>query len=463
LSIFPLFALFFVTLQPKSIKKRKMRKLLLLAVTATAFLTVRAGGLMTNTNYHIAFDRMMARGATFDIDATFSNPAGLAWGHEGWELSLNFQKPWQHRDIKLGETTYEGKASAPIVPALFATYKKNRIAVSAMIGIVGSGGFVEYKQGVPMYNMLLGGMLAANGITPDQYKLNSEMKGKQYIYGGQVNFTYKISDCFAAAVGLRANYYDGYYRGHVIAADHPQLGELAKLLLDVDQKGWGITPIISLDFHKGPVTVAARYEFRTKLNPKNETNVLDAGLGTNLIAAMMAADPAGAQAKLQALAAQLGNYTAPFADGARTRYDMPALLSLAVGYEFSPKLRATLEYHFFDHKNAKMANDRQKELKHGTHEILAGVEYDINEKFTVSCGAQRTDYGLSDGYQQNTSFACDSYSIGLGGAWNVTDKIRLNAGYFISLYSDYKKATSYGEETYSRTNNVIGIGIDYKF
>ncbi len=421
-----------------------MRKLLLLAVTATAFLTVRAGGLMTNTNYHIAFDRMMARGATFDIDATFSNPAGLAWGHEGWELSLNFQKPWQHRDIKLGETTYEGKASAPIVPALFATYKKNRIAVSAMIGIVGSGGFVEYKQGVPMYNMLLGGMLAANGITPDQYKLNSEMKGKQYIYGGQVNFTYKISDCFAAAVGLRANYYDGYYRGHVIAADHPQLGELAKLLLDVDQKGWGITPIISLDFHKGPVTVAARYEFRTKLNPKNETNVLDAGLGTNLIAAMMAADPAGAQAKLQALAAQLGNYTAPFADGARTRYDMPALLSLAVGYEFSPKLRATLEYHFFDDKNAKMANDRQKELKHGTHEILAGVEYDINEKFTVSCGAQRTDYGLSDGYQQNTSFACDSYSIGLGGAWNVTDKIRLNAGYFIS-------------------NNVIGIGIDYKF
>ena len=440
-----------------------MRKLLLLAVTATAFLTVRAGGLMTNTNYHIAFDRMMARGATFDIDATFSNPAGLAWGHEGWELSLNFQKPWQHRDIKLGETTYEGKASAPIVPALFATYKKNRIAVSTMIGIVGSGGFVEYKQGVPMYNMLLGGMLAANGITPDQYKLNSEMKGKQYIYGGQVNFTYKISDCFAAAVGLRANYYDGYYRGHVIAADHPQLGELAKLLLDVDQKGWGITPIISLDFHKGPVTVAARYEFRTKLNPKNETNVLDAGLGTNLIAAMMAADPAGAQAKLQALAAQLGNYTAPFADGARTRYDMPALLSLAVGYEFSPKLRATLEYHFFDDKNAKMANDRQKELKHGTHEILAGVEYDINEKFTVSCGAQRTDYGLSDGYQQNTSFACDSYSIGLGGAWNVTDKIRLNAGYFISLYSDYKKATSYGEETYSRTNNVIGIGIDYKF
>jgi long-chain fatty acid transport protein len=142
---------------------------------------------------------------------------------------------------------------------------------------------------------------------------------------------------------------------------------------------------------------------------------------------------------------------------------MPALLSVAAGYEFSDKVRATLEYHFFDDKNAKMAGDRQKELTRGTHEILAGVEYDINDKFTVSCGGQRTDYGLSDGYQQNTSFACDSYSIGLGGAWNITEKLRLNAGYFISLYSDYEKPTSYGTETYSRTNNVVGVGFDYKF
>ena len=422
-----------------------------------------AGGLMTNTNYHIAFDRMFARGATTEIDAAFSNPAGLAWGHEGWQVSLNFQKPWQYRDIKLGDTKYEGKASAPIVPALFASYKKDRLAISTMIGIVGSGGFVEYKQGVPMFNVLLQSMLAANGITPNQYTLNSEMKGKQYIYGGQLNFTYKVLDCLSAAAGIRANYYDGYYRGHVIAADHPMLGEVAKLLLDVDQKGWGFTPIVSLAYHQGPLTLSARYEFRTKVNPKNETNVLDAGLGTATIAAMMAADPQGAQAKLQALQAQLGAYTAPYQDGARTRYDMPALLTVAAGYEFTPKLRGAVEYHFFDDKNAKMANDRQKELEHGTHEFLAGVEYDINDKFTVSCGGQRTDYGLSDGYQQNTSFACDSYSVGLGGAWNINEKVRLNASYFCSLYSDYEKQAAYGIETYSRTNHVIGIGIDYKF
>ena len=453
-----------------------MRKLLFSGVFAFACsATVQAGGLMTNTNYHIAFDRMFARGATSEIDATFSNPAGLAWGREGFQLSLNFQKPWQRRNIELNNTTYEGVASAPIVPALFAAYKKDRIALSAMIGIVGSGGFVKYDQGVPQYNVMVQSMMSGiipqlnqlPGINiPTNYALNSEMKGKQYIYGGQLNFTYKLLDCLSAAVGVRVNYYDGYYRGHVIADAQNEYGQLAKLLLDVDQKGWGFTPLVSINYHQGPLTLSARYEFRTKLNPENSTNVLDAGLGNGLVA-KVAAVPVYGEATLmkirEALAPQLAAATAAFQDGACTRYDMPALLAVAAGYEFTPKLRAALEYHFFDDKNAKMANDRQKELTHGTHEILAGVEYDINEKFTVSCGGQRTDYGLSDGYQQDTSFACDSYSLGLGGAWNINEKVRLNVSYFCSLYSDYNKQAAFGQETYSRTNHVIGLGLDYKF
>ena len=461
------------------------KKLFTFALAAASLLTANAGGLMTNTNYHIAFDRMMARGASTEIDAVFSNPAGLAWGYDGFQMSLNFQKPWQNRDITYNDVKYEGVASAPIVPALFAAYKKDRWAVSGMIGIVGSGGFVKYDNGVPMFNVLLGSTItnmteklnqATQGfapvVTPNEF--DSEMKGKQYIYGGQFNFTYKLLDCLSAAAGIRANYYDGYYRGHV-KANHTEKGNLASLALDVDQKGWGFTPLVSVNYRQGPLTLTARYEFRTKISTENETNSLSASLNSDLLIAAPLAQlvAAGAMSVEQATAMSsqikstvesgLAAYTAPYEDGAHTRYDMPALLAVAAGFEFTPKLRATLEYHFFDDKNAKMAGDRQEELTHGTHEILAGVEYDINDKFTVSCGGQRTDYGLSDGYQQNTSFACDSYSIGLGGAWNVNEKLRLNAGYFISLYSDYNKQASYGQETYSRTNNVIGVGVDYKF
>ena len=441
-----------------------------MAVIATIFASAKAGGLMTNTNYHIAFDRMMARGASFDIDAAYSNPAGLAWGQEGFQLSLNFQKPWQYRDIDMNSPMvqkFEGKASAPIVPALFASYKHNRWALSAMIGIVGSGGFVEYKEGVPMFNVVLAGMFAQKGIAPNTYQLNSEMKGKQYIYGGQLNFTYKLTDFLSVAAGLRANYYDGYYRGHVRAENHPLLGNLASLELDVDQRGWGFTPLISVNYHQGPLTLTARYEFRTKIDVPNKTNVLNAALGPGVMALLQQADPTGAT--IAGINQTLGAKMKPYMDGERTRYDMPALLSVAAGYEFSPSVRATLEYHFFDDKKAKMANDRQKTLSHGTHEFLAGIEGDINDRWTVSCGVQRTDYGVTDDYQLNTSFACDSYSVGLGFAVKLNEKLRLNAGYFTSIYDDYTKQCNAtrdgynGQEVYSRTNHVIGVGLDVKF
>ena len=471
-----------------------------------------AGGLMTNTNYHIAFDRMFARGATTEIDAAFSNPAGLAWGHEGWQVSLNFQKPWQNRDIETdipnylaypalgynGYTVhqkYNGKASAPIVPALFASYKKDCWALSTMIGIVGSGGFVKYEEGIPMFNVMTMGKIFEKSaaakmanpssplMTPEMYGINSEVKGKQYIYGGQLNFTYRITDCLSAAVGVRANYYDGYNRGNVTATTLEQLGsqQLMDLNLDVTQRAWGFAPIVSADFHKGPLTIAARYEFRSKLNTKNDTKALDVTmLGQKTDIKALAAQ-IGNEATLEKLADAMGedmkDKVKNYMPDEYVRYDMPSLFVAAVGYEFSPKLRAAVEYHFFDDKNAKMADNRQKELEHGTHEFLAGVEYDINDHFTVSCGGQRTDYGISDNYQQNTSFACDSYSVGCGAAIKLTEKMRLNVSYFCSLYSDYTCEytakqdgkggylnTPYsGSDTYSRTNHVIGIGIDYKF
>ena len=466
---------------------------------------------MTNTNYHIAFDRMFARGATTEIDAAYSNPAGLAWGHEGWQLSINFQKPWQNRDVEInidnflanplvgnpGETfhkKYKGEASAPIVPALFASYKKDRWAISTMIGIVGSGGFVEYDEGVPMFNVPVTAKIystlfqkiaatpyaaQADALARD-FTLDSSMKGKQYIYGGQVNFTYKFFDFLSAAVGFRANYYDGYYRGHVTAIPGQKIATmvgtnpLMDLQLDCLQRGWGFAPLISLDFHKNKWTVPLRYEFRTKINPKNDTRTLLIGASGNVVDVKAMAEKMGTEQTIAALSqtalGDMAGKVAAYLPDEETRYDMPALFVAAVGYDFTPRLRAAAEFHFFDDKNAKMGGKRQETLSHGTYEVLAGVEYDINKKFTISCGGQRTDYGLTDDYQQNTSFACDSWSLGLGGAWNINEKMRLNASYFCSLYSDYKKhlEKAYGtpytaDKIYSRTNHVIGVGLDYKF
>ncbi len=99
-----------------------------------------------------------------------------------------------------------------------------------------------------------------------------------------------------------------------------------------------------------------------------------------------------------------------------------------------------------------------------------GIECDVTKHLTLSCGGQITDYGLSDNYQSDTSFSCDSYTLGFGAKLNLTARAALNVGYMWTTYEDYtKKSQNYnntglsGTNIYSRTNKVFGASINYRF
>ena len=473
-----------------------MRKQMLVLVAVVLSLSAQAGGLLHNTNQHIAFVRMMARGASNEIDAVFTNPAGIAFmEHNGWTLSLNIQNAYQTRNIDATVMTpaglglfpndtfnkkYKGNAAAPILPSAYAAYKTPKWAISGFVGVVGGGGKCTFGDGLPLFDaaVMAGTYLGSSAlapylggpITPDQYYLDGYMRGRQYIFGGQLGFSYKFNEHFSGYAGFRANYFSGNYYGFVKATANQELstklqaigmatgnqqlidmaGEngIAHIALDCNQTGWGITPILSANFKWRGLTLAAKYEFKTNLNIENDTKE----------------EPI-------ARPEQYKSAVEPYKNGVNTPSDMPSVLYVAAGYEFIPnKLRGTVEYHYYDDKHAEMAHDKQQYLRHGTHEVLAGVEWDINKMFTVSAGAQNTDYGLSDAYQTHTSFSCDSYSIGFGGAVNLSEKLKLNVGYFWTTYKDYDRSeTDYfgttmpGQDTYSRTNKVFGAGIDFKF
>lgn len=442
-----------------------MKKKLLISATAliVSFPTF-AGDYLTNTNQNAAFLRMVARGASIDVDGVYSNPAGLAFlPKDGFYLSLTGQSAYQTREITsttplwtLGKETsqyYKGTASAPIIPSFHGLYKKGNWTISTSFAITGGGGKASFDNGLPMFNALAIGAITKSSqgkLTPAMYDINTAMDGKQYIYGVQLGLTYKINSWLSAFAGGRMNYVKSGYEGYLTATikkDIPQLGgtQLIDLALDCDQSGWGITPIIGLDAKVGKWNFAAKYEFITNLNIENKTKTLKA--------------PEEAKPLLK-----------PYADGEQTPHDIPAFLSVAASYSILPTLRASVEYHFFDDKHAGMLNDRQKTLNHGTHEYLAGMEWDINKYLTVSGGFQKTNYGLSDSFQTDTSFYCDSYSLGFGARVNLNKSWSIDAAYFWTNYSDYeKKSTSYngsqmpGSDLYSRTNKVFGVSLNYQF
>ena len=390
-----------------------------------------AGDYLTNTNQNAAFLRMIARGASIDIDGVYSNPAGLSFlSHEGFYLSLTGQSAYQTREIDAnfplfkqadgtnGSRLYKGTASAPFIPSFQGLYKKDNWVISASFAITGGGGKASF------------------------------------------------SDWLSVFAGGRMNYFTGGYEGYLkteLKNDYTQIGQmmglpdgktLASIDLDCKQTGWGITPIIGADLKFNKLNIGLKYEFKANLNLENITEKMD----------LINVDR---------------KYLADYEDGVNTPSDIPSMFSAAIGYEILPTLRASVEYHFFDDKHAGMANvtlpdgtsvAKQKTLKHGTHEYLAGMEWDITKRLTVSGGFQKTNYGLSNDFQTDTSFSCDSYSLGFGARVNLTQAWSIDVAYFWTHYNKYTKETdSYngtglkGTDIYNRTNKVFGLSLNYKF
>lgn len=442
-------------------RKFSLISFMMLIVSTSTF----AGGLLTNTNQHAAFLRMLSRGATTEIDGALSNPAGLAFlPNDGFHMSLSIQSAFQTRNIDascegLGlNKYYKGKASAPVIPSLFAAYKMGDWTISGFFGITGGGGKASFDDGLPMFDAMVIGGLGAQKIPSNAYSLKSYMDGKQYIYSVQLGLTYKITEWLSAFAGGRMNYFTGGYQGALkasAAVDLPSPAggtipvgtELIGIDLDCDQTGWGFTPVIGLDAKWGKLNIGAKYEFMTNLNIENSTK-------------------ANSLRMIGAAETELADYK----HGVNTPNDIPSMLSIAASYEFLPVLRASVEYHFFDDKSAGMAGGKQEFLTKGTNEYLAGIEWDVTKHLTLSCGGQITDYGLSDNYQSDTSFSCDSYTLGFGAKLNLTERAALNVGYMWTTYDDYtKKSQNYnntglsGTNIYSRTNKVFGASINYRF
>jgi len=514
-----------------------MKKILFAVVLLLTTGSVFAGGLLTNTNQSAHFLRNPALDATTEIDAVYTNPAGLTFLSDGFHLSLSNQSAFQTRTITStfegykyadgnnGSTTklFKGEASAPLIPSFQFAYKKDKYVFSTSFAVTGGGGKATFNNGLSSFESQVAKTplsLNASGVPTTGYSVQSYMEGRQFIFGWQINGSYKINNNLSAALGMRLNIvnssYEGYLRnmqftvgGNSLTVNQlyatlaasatttatnlgalPPTYTIAQLVtagyltadkatslskglgkdvtamtvaqvqagytataaaytaaankdqnkeLNCTQTGWGVTPIISLNYHVSNLNVAAKYELRTALNIQNDTKVNTTGV-------------------------------AAYDDGVNTPNDIPALLTIGAEYQFCKKLKVSGGYHHFFDSDAKMANDKQQYINGGINEYLFGTEYSITDALLISAGGQITRSGVTDDYQSDMSYSLNSYSIGFGGAIKITPQLRLNLSYFFTNYSKWtKESTNYngttlaGTDVYDRTNKVFGIGLDYKF
>ena len=498
----------------KMFKDMKKINAMLVGAMLTVATTATAGGILTNTNQSIDFLRNPARDAAIGLDGVYSNPAGVAFLPEGFHLGINWQYAHQTRTIQstnpvfaLGKKnngattkTFEGVADAPFIPSLQAVYNKGNWNVQLNFSVPGGGGACEFADGLGSFESVVGSI--ANQLKPlgaTGYDMDGYMQGRQYYFGFQLGAAYKITKDLSVYGGLRLLYGTATYKAKISnimvnteggyvdfgsflqgaettvdggltkvnagiaqyeAAGIPvpdaltqqkaqlegtkqSLNALQKYSQGVNllcnQSSVGIAPVIGVDYRIGKFNFAAKYEFKTQIHMKNESTVNEAS-------------------EIPAVN--------KFRDSEKIDEDSPAQLAVGAMWNITDDVRLNLGYHHFFDTNVNWYNNAQDKLDGDSNEYLGGVEWDINDKLTISGGLQLTRYQLTDEYMNDMSFVVNSYSFGFGFNYKVADNITLKAAYFQTNYDHYKR-TDYPQvgvsDDFTRTNRVLGIGCELAF
>ncbi|BDX37365.1 membrane protein [Tenuifilaceae bacterium CYCD] len=449
--------------------------MLMISLSSMAF----AGGIVTNSNQSTQYVRMLARDASTSIDAVYYNPAGLTKLADGFHVYLSNQSVFQKKTIEntypyLNEKKYVGDVVVPAYPDFYFAYKKEKLAIGFGFQPNAGGGSAKYDTGLPSFEIpyaslpaTLSAMYGAGFCT--EYSADIQFEGSSVFWGAQLNASYAVTEIISASLGARMILAKNTYKGHIkdimINPQHPVINPSGGLMsasqfftlagnaayaamtsdqeVDVTQTGTGYTPILGVNLNlKDKLNIGLKYEFRTKLELENDTK-------EDLVVPQ-------------------------FTDGAKTRSDIPALLSVGARYAVLPQLRISGGMHYFFDKDATIekAPGVKKEIDGNMYELSVGGEYDITDKILISAGYLYAKTGVGQGYQTDLSHSLTSSTVGFGGEFKVTDKLDLNLGMLYTMYTSDAKNGSYTmattqvvnyKETYNRTNIDFSIGIGYHF
>ncbi len=433
---------------------------------------------------------------------------------------------------------YQGDVSALLFPSVYAVYKTGRLAVSGGFMPVGGGGGADYDRGLPSFETALAAVplqLTNFGLPTTAYDIDIAFEGSSIFFGGQLGVSYQLTDMVDVYGGLRyvtaTNTYKGHLRNFTVNPTHPlnpgggmvsgrdflnnlaavasgaaqsvqplidggagsltlnqavdmtlisqeqamQLAgglgamydesmtinqvqgaysttamtaagfaeQLSDRRVDARQTGTAIAPLLGVNLQlSDQLNIGIKYEFLTKLELENDTEIDETGM---------------------------------FPDGATTRSDMPAMLSVGAAYRATPQLNIAGGVHYYFDKSADYGKtvggnrvDNDVVIDNNFIELALGLEYDINESLLLSAGYLRTITGVNEKYHSDLSHSLSTHSIGLGGRYAINDMIAVNLGFLMTFYEeDQKEFTMQGlppfTEIYNREVVVFAIGMDFKF
>jgi long-chain fatty acid transport protein len=428
-------------------------KRILMSFSLLFMVAISAHAQMDNlANMSAKWIRSNVRNAALDggADMVNYNPAGLAILDDGIYLSFSnqmlFRSPQHAFNLGAGELSYEQDGSDPFLPMFYAAYKKNKLAVSTGVYVVGGGATVDYPSGSFNTNLIGNMMLPVMG--GDYSSLDKQMlEASSYYLAVPLNFSYAISEKVAVSLGGR------YIRGinntkAGITFSGSNLAPDYALNIDYKSSATGYGAIVGVNYKANDkLNIAIHYESRVKLEFEVDDNS--------------------------------GNYELE-SDGTKSRRDLPAVLNTGLTYQLTSKLIAGADFNYYFQKGAEWGKMQHPETGQYVDASDAagdcftanlGFTYLLNDKWQLSAGGSFTNFMYDDMELYYTKMGLyealkyDNLNIGLGAGYNITKNIMVDLGVARAFWQDKTIRSLHAGIPVSVTDKsyVAAIGVDIRF
>ena len=345
--------------------------------------------------------------------SVYYNPAGLVHLDNGTYFHIGAQLAVGHEKMDYNGKEYKADL-LQYIPTLALYSIRDERTIFWTFGGLGGGGDLEYKDGV-----------AGTAVVPDilnaltQNKLGfkdagSSAEGKSLYGQTTIGRAWKINDKLSMSIAGRAVLGMKKLKGNLDITSKVPGMEKIHADIDSDRTAWGLGAQIGFNYKATDrLNLAMRYDSRIKLNFKASAEENFQPLFNNKLG--------------------FSTFFPEYADGNKTRRDLPAILALGASYKVTDRWTTAISGNYYFNKDAKMdrikaspvlsqlgVKDIQAEYDNGW-EIALGNEYKLNEKWTLLGSVNYAHTGAKTSSYDDIEFALNSVTVGAGVKYAPTD------------------------------------------
>ncbi len=450
-----------------------LRKFGLITLIAALGTTAFGASIDHIQNYTAEYNANMAQQAAISpTTSAYYNPAGIMRLENGTYFTGGVQLAFGKETMKYHTNKGDGgEYSADLLAPIpnFALIKKqdDRAFFWTFGGIAG-GGDLEYKDGVAGIKVLEDGYGHIPNLDPT---INSFIKGAkdkgswaegenmyaQTTIGTAWNINNKLSMSVAGRVVYGWRNLDAKLNAEVtlpkVTSENPQDIKLVnvpiKASIESERTAWGFGGQIGLNYAANDTwNFAMRYDTKVKMEfeadaTEKRQNLLGNELGFNM-------------------------FFPQYADGAKYRRDLPAILALGASQKVTDRWTMFYGGNYYFNESAKIDKDVPGyayglEYDNGW-EISVGTEYWLNNKWALLAGVNYADTGAPKDSYSDVEFALNSFLVGMGVKYRPDEDTEwvVSTSHYFYESTDGNFAEKYpGANSQRYDKNISSIGFSY--